>query len=238
MAISDAVADRTATAFPVEWERPEDQLAFWVQERMGNPEPLPPLEEAFVEAWFGEPFRRAAELYELGIRGRSRRVNTYLYATVEPIPAPLEEEAARAARSREKLTAAMARLEPLWQDELLPEVQEHLAYWARFDLAGATVPGLLLHLDETMPRFGRLFEIHFQIVFPVLAAMSEFDELYTELFGRDDAFGAYRLLQGLGNMTTEGTRALWRLSRSALRETAVREALVRYDPSDLRAALG
>lgn len=67
----------------------------------------------------------------------------------------------------------------------------------------------------TVARFDRAWEIHFLTVFPVIIGMSLFDDLHHELFG-DDSFAAFRLLQGLDNLTLEADRALYRLSRLAL----------------------
>src|SRR5262245_42400033 len=236
MTTTDGTHDAATTGtFPIRWERPEDELTSWAQDRMAFPEPVPPLEASFAEVAYGG-FRLPAAQYDLGLRMRVCRVNTYLYNVVEPVPGLADDEATRLERARAKLAAAAGRIDELWHRELLPEVRAHLAYWERFDLRGAAMPGLLLHLEETLRRFTRVWEIHFLIAFPFIFAQSEFDELYRELLGGDDAFGSYRLLQGLGNRTVAGTRALWRLSRAALDVAAVRAAL-EHDPVDVLAAL-
>jgi pyruvate,water dikinase len=62
-------------------------------------------------------------------------------------------------------------------------------------------------------------------VLPGYVAMSIFEELYRDLFGADDPFGAHRLLRGLPNKTVEVGRALWQLSRQALSIPEVRRVL-------------
>jgi pyruvate,water dikinase len=52
-----------------------------------------------------------------------------------------------------------------------------------------------------------------------------FDEFYRDLFGADDTFGAFRLLQGLDNKSVEAGRILWDLSRQALASPEVRQVL-------------
>ena len=74
----------------------------------------------------------------------------------------------------------------------------------------------------------RLWELHFRIVLPSYMAMSQFDDLYRDLFGGEGAFGSYRLLQGFDNKTLEADRALWDLSRRALASAAVRRILEHY----------
>lgn len=88
----------------------------------------------------------------------------------------------------------MDRLGEYWDEELLPEVKEHLRYWEDFDLARATGRELLAHLEETVDRIRRVGEIHYLIGAPLLLAMSLFEDLYREIFGDENALDAYRLL--------------------------------------------
>jgi pyruvate,water dikinase len=53
------------------------------------------------------------------------------------------------------------------------------------------------------------------VIIPMLYAMSQFEELYCELFEGATTLDALRLTQGLGNKVMEGNRALWDLSRAA-----------------------
>src|SRR5215204_7660357 len=69
-------------------------------------------------------------------------------------------------RSQERLETVMYQLNDLWREEFLPEIEQYLEYWDGFDLHGASMPELLGHLDETMDRLERLWEIHFRVAFP------------------------------------------------------------------------
>ncbi|HKH77592.1 MAG TPA: PEP-utilizing enzyme [Rubrobacteraceae bacterium] len=119
----------------------------------------------------------------------------------------------------------------------LPEIQGYLSDWDRFDLRGAPMPELVAHLDETVTKHLRLWEIHFTIAFPMMISMSTFEEFYRDLFGSDGAFDAYRLLQGLDNKTVETGRELWRLSRKALEMPQVRKVLEEEPAADVVPAL-
>ena len=50
-----------------------------------------------------------------------------------------------------------------------------------------------------------------------MSAISLFDDFYRDVLGSVSDFDAYRLLQGFENMTVASGRALWQLSRQALR---------------------
>lgn len=139
----------------------------------------------------------------------------------------IENRAVGAAASKylDKMNPVIARLGEYWDEELLPEIKEHLRYWEGFDLSGATGKELLAHLEETVDRMRRAGEIHYLIAIPYLLAMSLFEDLYRELFGDENSLDAYRLLQGFDNKTLQTDRALWQLSRSALAVPEVREVL-------------
>ena len=112
-------------------------------------------------------------------------------------------------KAEQTMKGQIDQLRTLWKENWLPEMKEHLAFWDAFDLRGSSVGDLMVHLEETVVRMRELWEIHFAIVLPAYVAMSQFDDLYRDLFGSEGAFDAYRLLQGLDNETVVTDRALW-----------------------------
>lgn len=226
----------TPDDFPVSWEDPDDASLFWLLQRMHFPEPMTPLDEWFLRSEF-EGATRAARVYDLPIYGKGLRFNTYAYAALAPLPLPPEELADMGQRAQEKLGAAMARLGEQWKAEYLPEIQRYLSEWAAFDLAGASMTALLAHLDAMIETRERLWDIHFLVWFPAYTSIALFEELYRELFGDEQTFDAYRLLQGFESKTLETTHALWQLSRQALAQPAVQGALAENDPADVPAVL-
>ena len=197
--------------FPVTWLSADEGALPWVHDRMHAPTPIVPLDADFwIRAYGG--LNSAAELYELPIRGRARLINTYVYSAIAP-GVPPEQMEAQGKRAEERLKEAIGRLKASWTNEWLPEIQSHLAWWQSFDLRAASVADLRTHLEETLVRMDRLWQLHFHIVLPVYTAISQFDELYRDLFPEDGAFSAFQLLQGFDNKTLETSKELWTLSR-------------------------
>ena len=224
--------------FPVVWENPEDEHLFWTRDVMHSPNQLSELEaELAIGVAHSYGFTSASEAYGLPVRLQPRLINTYYYMAAVPTMAPPEEMAAMEERAREKVGAAMARLGEMWSTEFLPEIQRYLKDWDGFDLRGASMPQLLAHLDESVARLKRLWEIHFILAFPMLMSVSTFEEFYRDLFGSEGAFDALRLLQGLDNKTVETGRELWRLSRKAREMPEVRKVLEKSAAADVVGAL-
>jgi rifampicin phosphotransferase len=207
--------------FPVAWEHPDDERAFWELDRMHFPAPISLLDHAFMGIVYGG-FNRAAEHYGLPIRGHARRIGAYFYSAMAPNIPPDQMEA-QGKIAEERITPAVADIGELWHREWLPEIQQHIADMRAYNLAGASLPELLAHLDLTEQRMGRLWEIHFLLAFPMLLSLSLFDDFYRDLFGDEDAFQAYRLLQGFENKTLESNQQMWALSRKAVADPTVRQ---------------
>jgi pyruvate,water dikinase len=172
------------------------------------------------------------------------RLNTYQYIGIVPSAAPPEVvmkamgllnraapgvfklmmDRMGAGMSKQQETALnpiIERFEPYWYDELLPEIKQHIAYFESVDLRGLSLDQLRAHLAETLKRVERMGALHGFLLMPGLFALSQFEELYRELFEGATTLDALRLTQGFDNKILEGDRALWRLSRAALAEPVV-----------------
>jgi phosphohistidine swiveling domain-containing protein len=231
----------TPANFPVSWEQSEDVRLLWTHDRLHWPAPIMPIDGWSIFQAYQEGISSAAEFYGLPLRCRARRLNTYLYFALTPLPAPPAEleakESPEGTPAQEKLTVMMARLGDAWSGEFLPEIKAHLAFWQGFDLQHAALPALLAHLEETVARHRRLYHIHMVLWFAFMTAISLFEEAYCDLFGDADALEAHRLLQGFDNKTVEAGRALWRLSRRALAHAEVRRILEEQAAADVPAML-
>ncbi|MEA2922877.1 MAG: rifampicin phosphotransferase [Bradyrhizobium sp.] len=226
----------TPANFPISWESPDDAQLFWFRDQLHLPEPITPLDEEFarhVYRGMGVIFER----YEIPLRVRSRRFNTYFYWAVAPVDGTPDHLVAQSKRAEATVSQVTTRLAEIWSQEVLPEVKVHLQFWEDFDLAGATTPELLDHLAETVTRHHRVWELHFRVVTPKHVAMSAFDDFYRDLLGNKTAFDAYQLLRGFDNKTLESERALWKLSRQAITRPTVKRILEENDASSVLALL-
>lgn len=204
---------------------------------MHFPTQLTVIDGALTHTIHGVGWERAAAHYHLPVRARARRLNTYLYTAIGPVSHDHEELAALERQAEELLRIAVANLGRDWEEEILPEVKRHLAFWEHFDLAGAANEQLLAHLDETMLRLDRLWTLHFTLAFPMVLSAGMFEDTYRELMGGDGAFDALELIRGFDNWSLRNDRALWALSRRALQMSSVRQILQTEAAADVIPAL-
>lgn len=223
--------------FPVAWEDEAEQRLYFRHARDHFPTPIAPLDFAYFKLVLEHGVGATSEHYEGPVVGwHLRRFNTFFYQSMVPFRGEPEVVAARAARSEEKILADIGRLEQRWMGEILPEILEHLAWWDGFDLEAASDAELLEHFRETWARGRRMWELHFMAIVPAYIALSEFEELYRDLLG-DSGLEAFTLLGGAETKNVEIGSELWRLSRSALRDDAVRAAIETANGGDLEATL-
>ena len=221
--------------FPVIWKDPDDAQLQWEFDSMHITAPSPHMEAEIWETCL-DGWNAYNEAVGMPTRMKTAQINSYLYMAAFPVVEPETIPAAMVA-AEEKVNEAMYRLSALWNEDWLPEIKSHLAFWDAYDLQGAGLSDLMSHLEETFKRSTRLYDVHFQIVMPVYIAMSKFDDLYRDLFGSEGAFDAYRLLQALPNETVKTDQALWALSRQALGMSAVREAIEEHPVAEIPTAL-
>jgi rifampicin phosphotransferase len=223
--------------FRVYFEPGEDRL-FWERDRTHFPDQVTPLEAEFVTAILARGMAHALERYAVPLAGvKSRALNGYMYTAFVPLEAPPAAIAERARQSEAALEATIARLEDVWEEEWLPEILEHLgAMEALEPRAVPSTVGLVDVLECYWEHLERLWEIHFEIVFTAYVAVSEFEDLYRDLFGGGQ-FDVYRMLQGFPTRTFEVGCDLWRLSRVALRSAEVADVLATEAAADIPAAL-
>jgi len=244
--------------FPVSWENPTDAKLFWLLEPHCK-FPMAPLAYSIVDA-FLRGVNPAHDKIGLPFHVRTARINTYVYIGIAPTAAPPEAVMktigavnrvvpgliklligrmieGMSKQQLEKLNPILERFDAYWQDELLPEIKQHLAYFESCDLRGLSKEQLRAHFAESLKRVERMATLHMLAVTPSGFAMSQFEELYCDLFEGATTLDALRLLQGFDNKILEGDRALWQLSRTALTMPTVHQILAERAVADVIPAL-
>src|SRR6266540_5784640 len=207
----------TPPDFPVAWDDPRDAKLTWMTFPLYKA-PIPPLIHAVVGA-FMVGSNVGMEQASLPFEVRLMRINTYAYMGMVPKEAPPEavmKAMGMLSRSApgvfkllmSKMTAGMSkqqeaalnpiieRFDAYWHDELLPEIKQHIAYFESCDLRGLSLDQLRAHLAEALKRVERMGALHGFFLMPGLFAMSQFEELYREVFEGATTLDALRLLQG------------------------------------------
>jgi phosphohistidine swiveling domain-containing protein len=221
----------------IPWETEDDARMFWMPDLMHQPYPMSMIDFELSRRLNDHSFSHGLATYDVPMRAHARRFWTYQYGAMTPLPVSEAEMQSMAESSELKLMDAMAQLDSRWKSEWLPEVKRQIAFWDGYPLEAVSMEELSAHLDDTLARADQVWNIHFELAFPMMLAISLFDEMYQDLFQPDSPLHAYKLLQGFDNKTLEADRALWTLSRSALANQQVREVFESMSPEDVISTL-
>lgn len=248
----------TPPDFPVTWDDPQDAKITWLTVPQYKT-PIPLLIYAVVKA-FMEGGNVGLEKAALPFEAHMLRINTFAYLGMAPKAAPPEAvmkaigfisrnapgmfnmmmgkmSDGMSKQQEAALNPIIEKFDTYWNDELLPEIKQHLAYFESSDPRGMSLDQLRAYLAEVLKRTNRIGGLHHETLMPMLFAMSQFEEFYCELFEGATSLDALRLTQGFENLTVKSDRALWELSRAARANPEVFTILSEFTASEVIPAL-
>ena len=118
--------------------------------------------------------------------------------------------------------------------DMREEVNESWDYFRSVDLSKLSLEDLRENLIQTRQYHKRAFEIHFQVMYPLLANYVGFYSMCTELGLDPGQIGKF--LQGYDTKIMETDRELWRLTTAA-RAAGLESAFAAHEADGIRAAL-
>jgi pyruvate,water dikinase len=210
----------------------EDEDRFWFVD-FHWPRGFSPLGMQFVSdaAWGTQLAAHQLPLPPAG--GLVQRMGgPFLYEGEVPITSPWEL-GYRAARIEKNMPKFLQNFDVIWEERKW-ELQLGLSYFETYDFAGKSLGELGQYLLDAWTFQRRAWEIHFEIMYPLLA-------IYLQLYGVCSSNGIdpsniAKMLQGREHKITETDRALWALADEAKR-LGIGEIFASHEAPDLRRAL-
>lgn len=189
-----------------------DEERFWFLD-FHWPRGLTPLGLIWNEDGYSWGTQLAAEMLPLPPgRGITQRIaGTHTYASSIPVTDPVEI-GARAKRIARNLPQFLDNFDAIWASRR-EEVEDWWAHFRDLDLTQQSLPELGETLRSARRYHKRAFEIHFEIMYPLLAN-------YVGFYGQCVEFGIdpndiAKFLQGYDTKIMETDRELWRLTDAA-----------------------
>lgn len=203
--------------FPVEWDSPEEAQAMWLFDVIHCPAPLSPLDFDLRMSPLCTGANRVYQAFGVPVQSQPKLIHGFVFQRLvfpnlqpDAVSTLLQEADSVVRRTYRELGG-------LWEGTWLPEIQGHLSHWAAFDPGRADFSDLVARLVDFKGRAERLWELHNLILYPVLVALSDFEEMHRDLFPDAKPLDVYELLAGIPNKTTESNTRLWELGRTAAR---------------------
>jgi phosphohistidine swiveling domain-containing protein len=218
---------------PVDSFSKKDEAAFWFLD-FHWPRGLTPMGWIWGEDGYNWGTQLAAESMPLPPgRGVTCRIaGTHLYGSAIPETDP-REIGARAQRLGRYLPGFLADFDQIWADRR-EEVNQAWEFFRGVELGGLSLAELGQNLTQARRYHKRAFEIHFEIMYPLLANFLGFYGACAEMGIDPGEIGKF--LQGWDTKIMEADRELTRLTAAA-RAAGLEPVFAATPPEQLRQAL-
>ncbi len=138
------------------------------------------------------------------------------YWYFSPVELPEEEMKRREPIFREKIAPWIENPDAIWRGKMIPELMGHYERLRQVDVQKVSNSELLEHFEDWWRVTHRMWEIHFDTMFPGYSLYGLFVDLCQERFGMDDKDPKFKaLMSGFENEEIVISRALWKLSDRA-----------------------
>ena len=218
---------------PVQTFRKEDEENFWFLD-FHWPRGLTPMGLIWNEDGYNWSSQLAAEQMPLPPgRGITCRLGgTHTYGSPLPVT-DVREIGQRARRLDRMLPPFLQNFDDIW-GHMREEVNESWDYFRDVDLSALSLADLRENLIQARQYHKRAFEIHFQVMYPLLANYVGFYSMCTELGLDPGQIGKF--LQGYDTKIMETDRELWKLTSTA-RSAGLESVFAAHEPDGIRGAL-
>lgn len=209
--------------FPVEWASEEEKQLFWFYDDTHCPYPISPMYFS-IGGWWGPTceymYRRFGAPFGKGWIGK--KVNGYVYSAIVPRD---PEEAAKIAPYYMMVMPTYAQeFTKWWEERYLPEVKRNFEYLDTFPTETATLPELMIFLEEALDIQERHFRLHWILNLAQFQASLNFQAAVGEVIGQVDPSLMGRILISVKDRNWDSIESLWRLKEKVKADADLKAA--------------
>jgi len=201
-------------SFPVEWKNEEEKKLLWFFDDNHVPNPISPMYFS-LNGWWGPTldymYRRFG--FPIGAAWNGKRVNGYLYSAISPRD-PQEAGLIGPYYGMVMPTYAEKFLD-WWQARYLPEVKANFNYLDTFDTENASLPEMMIFLEEAIDIQERHFRLHWILNLAQFQSSITFQTLAGQVIPNVNGALLGRILISLEDRNWDSVRDLWQLKETA-----------------------
>jgi len=196
--------------FPVEWKNEAEKKLLWFYDDLHCPNPISPM-YFDIGGWWGEScaymYRRFGAPF--GKTWIAKKINNYVYTAI--VPREPEEARKLAPYYNAVMPVYAEKFLDWWNERYLPEILSNFKYLDNFSYETASIPELLIHLEEALDIQERHFKIHWILNLAQFQAFLEFRAVYKEVIGAEDSDNIGKILVSINDRNWDSIRELWKL---------------------------
>lgn len=209
--------------FPVEWESEEEKKLFWFYDDNHIPFPVSPMFFS-MHGWWGPTCEYLFRRFDIdtGIRWHGKKINGYVYTAIEPRPSKKDAEETGKYYGWIMPTYATHFL-TWWENRYLPETLKNFEYIDNFDTENATLPELMIYLEEMLDIQERHFRLHWILNWAQFTASMGFVGVTNELIGDVDQDLLGKVNVSRKDRNWDSLRGLWQLKEKVKADPELKE---------------
>ena len=217
--IDQFFGDRTT---PIEWaSEDEKRLHFWLDD-LHCPQPVSPMWFDIGGWWltcdymyrrFGVPFGRDWV---------AKNIEGYVHSAV--VPRDAKEEAELWPYYNMVMPVYADRFLGWWKRRYLPEIERNFEYLDSFPMATASLPELMILLEDAIDIQERHFRLHWMLNLAQFQSSLTFEAVFSELIGSEHKALVGRILISDEDRNWDSVRDLWTLKEKVKKSAALKRA--------------
>jgi pyruvate,water dikinase len=223
--------------FPVEWASEQEKELHWFYDDLHCPHPISPL-YFDIGGWWGPTceymYRRFGAPF--GKTWIAKKINNYVYTAIVPRTDP--EEIKRLGNYYSKIMPIYAeKFLEWWRNRYLPEIERNNQYLDNYPYDKASIPELLIHMEDALDIQERHFKIHWILNLAQFQAFLQFREVYKEVLGELDEENIGKILVSDNDRNWDSLKALWQIKEFIKNEPVLKE-LFKKDVKSIMSEIG
>ncbi|HEY3081386.1 MAG TPA: PEP-utilizing enzyme [Chloroflexota bacterium] len=208
--------------FPVEWGSDDEKNQMWWYDDLHCPNPISPL-WFDVGGWWHTCdylFRRFG--FPLAVDWKARNLNGYVFSAI--VPAEPQYGAQIGPYFGAVMPVYGANFLDWWRSELRPEIERNFRVLDEYDDASASLPELLIHLENALDIQERHWRIHWILNLAQFQTSLDLQAAIKEAVGEVDGELLGKILVSDDDRNWDSIRVLWELKNRVKADPDLRDA--------------
>lgn len=195
--------------FPIEWQNEEEKKLHWFYDDLHVPLPASPMYGSI--GWWGDscPYMYRRFGAPFGGNWTGKVVNGYIYTAIVPRD---PEEAAKIAPYYNMVMPVYANnFLDWWHGRYLPEIKRNFDYMDNFPIDSATLPELMIYLEDCLDIWWRHFRLHWILNLAQFQSSLDFNATVAEVIGEVNPELLGRIQISIEDRNWDAIEELWKL---------------------------
>lgn len=221
--------------FPIEWKDEEEKKLHWFYDDLHCPQPISPMYFDVGGWWYTCRYMYRRFGLPFGYDWIAKKINNYVYSAIVP---QTDEEIARLGPYFGMVLPVYANnFLTWWKERLVPEVLRNFEYLDTYPYDKASLPELMVLLEDALDIQERHFRIHWMLNMAQFASFLNFETVFKEVTGAADPVLTGKIEVSIDDRNWDSVKGLCKLRDQVKADATLSKAFAGQTASEVLAAL-